>query len=424
MNYNEAIDYINNINMFGSKHELKRIKNLLNRLNNPQDKLKIIHIAGTNGKGSTCAMLESILINSGYNIGLYTSPHLIKYNERFRINKVDINDEEFANLASKVAFECLQMVNLGEEHPTIFEFLTAMAFCYFYYNNIDIAIIEVGLGGRYDATNIISSPILSIITSIGIDHVEYLGDTLEKISMEKAGIIKNNCPTVLYFQSDNVYNIIKTICNKKNSKLYYTDSEIIISHQDLYKTIFSIKTNYYNYDSIILNMIGEYQIYNSATVLLAIEALRDVGINISKSNVLDGLNQVYWKGRMEVISTNPYIILDGAHNIDGIKMLSEYIKKYLRNNITLIIGLLKDKEYQNILDILIPLVKNVIITQPNSTRALNVNTIKDNIKYNLPIYTETEIYKALTIAKEITKPKEIILCVGSLYLIGELKKFL
>lgn len=421
-NYSNAIEYIENIGTFGSIPGLERMETLLKHLGNPQDKLKVIHISGTNGKGSTCIMIESILRNAGYNIGLYTSPHLHKYNERIKINNIDISDKAFANLAKKIITECNKMVNTGEAQVTIFEFITALAICYFYENKIDYVILEVGMGGKYDATNIIKSPILSVITSIGMDHMEYLGDTIEQIALEKGGIIKKNSPTVLYFQSVYVYNVIEKICLQQNSNLYYCNTvEVNIKSEDLYNTVFSIKTNYYQYENIILNMIGEYQIYNAETALLAIEALKDSGINISNENVLKGLEEAYWQGRMELVSENPYLILDGAHNVDGITMLCEYIKKHFPNkNITFLIGILKDKEYKKMLDMIIPLAHNIIITEPISSRALTIETFETIASQ--PIYKQKDITKAFNIAQEITKPDEVIICVGSLYLIGELKK--
>lgn len=421
-NYNNALKYIEDIGTFGSMPGLERIEILLKRLGNPQDKLKIIHVAGTNGKGSTCIMIESILRNAGYKVGLYTSPHLQKYNERIKINNKNISDEIFAKLAEKMIFECNKMLEVGEGQATIFEFITALAICYFCENKTDYVILEVGMGGKYDATNIIKSPILSVITSIGIDHMEYLGDTIEQIALEKGGIIKKNSPTVLYFQSTYVYNVINKICLQKNSNLYYYNTvEINIKSEDLYKTVFSIKTDYYKYDNIILNMIGEYQIYNAATALLSVEALKDIGIHISNENVLKGLEEAYWQGRMELVSENPYTILDGAHNVDGIAMLSEYIKKHFSNkNITLLIGVLKDKEYKKMLDMLIPLAHNIIITEPISSRALTIETLETIVSKS--IYKQKDIAKAFNIAQKITKPDEIIICAGSLYLIGELKK--
>lgn len=420
MDYNEAIDYIENIICINPKPGLERMKILMELLGNPQDKLKIIHVAGTNGKGSTCAMIESILRASGYTTGLYTSPHLSKYNERIKINNIDISDKEFAQMTSKISTVCSKM----KTQPSIFEFLTAIALCYFENHSLDFVILEVGLGGRFDSTNIIKSPVLSVITSIGIDHTQYLGNTVEQIAKEKGGIIKKNCTTVLCFNSSAVYNVIESICNQKNSKLYFNyNLDIDIKSIDLNKIIFSVKCDYYQYSNVVLSMIGEYQIYNATTALTAIKVLNDIGFNISKENILNGLKNTFWAGRMEVVSKNPYIILDGAHNIDGINMLIKYIQTYFQTKkITLLMGVLKDKEYIQIINSMLSVVDRLVLTQPSTSRAFTIKEF-DFIcsDYNIELYLEKDISKAFDIAKNITKKDEIIVCTGSLYLVGELR---
>lgn len=420
MEYKDVIDYIQKISTFGSKSGLERIEQLLNYLDNPHYNLKFIHVAGTNGKGSTCAMLESILVDAGYKVGLYTSPHLIKYNERIKINNIDIDDETFTNIAEIVIDKCLNCI----EHPTLFEIITAIALCYFNQQKVDYIILEVGLGGRYDATNIISSPILSIITSISLDHCEILGNTIEQISTEKGGIIKENSKTILAFNSYRVYNIINNICNEKNSRLYYLDNiKFNIMYQDLYSTTFSIETDYYNYPQIVLGMIGEYQIYNVATALLAVCILKDIGIKIKDKNIYNGLKNIHWKARMELISSNPYILFDGAHNIDSIRRLADYIRKYIKNrSITLLIAVLKNKNYVEMINILIPLVDKVVITEVTSEHTLTADEFNNIISiYDLPTYKEKQIKKAFIKAKNITNQNDIIICTGSLYLLGELE---
>lgn len=420
MEYKDVIDYIQKISTFGSKSGLERIEQLLNYLDNPHYNLKFIHVAGTNGKGSTCAMLESILVDAGYKVGLYTSPHLIKYNERIKINNIDIDDETFTNIAEIVIDKCLNCI----EHPTLFEIITAIALCYFNQQKVDYIILEVGLGGRYDATNIINSPILSIITSISLDHCEILGNTIEQISTEKGGIIKENSKTILAFNSYRVYNIINNICNEKNSRLYYLDNiKFNIMYQDLYSTTFSIETDYYNYPQIVLGMIGEYQIYNVATALLAVCILKDIGIKIKDKNIYNGLKNIHWKARMELISSNPYILFDGAHNIDSIRKLADYIRKYIKNrSITLLIAVLKNKNYVEMINILIPLVDKVVITEVTSEHTLTADEFNNIISiYDLPTYKEKQIKKAFIKAKNITNQNDIIICTGSLYLLGELE---
>lgn len=420
MDYKESINYIENIKSVSPKPGLERMKILMKLLDNPQDRLKVIHVAGTNGKGSTCAMIESILRNSNYSTGLYTSPHLNRYNERIKINNIDISDSDFAQIATKVANVCSNM----ETHPSIFEFLTAIAFCYFESHSLDFVIMEVGLGGRFDSTNIIKSPILSIITSISIDHVQYLGNTVEQISKEKGGIIKKNCTVVLCFNPHTVYNIISDICKQKDSKLYFNHNlDINIKSMNLNKMVFSIKSDYYEYQNIILNMIGEYQVYNAATALTAIEALKDMRFNIN--DCLYGLEKAFWAGRMELVSISPSILLDGAHNIDGINMLIKYIKNYLSNKkITLLIGILKDKQYLKMINNISNIADRLVITQVPNSRTVLLEDLSDICVDNTKLYLEKNVSKALSIAKSITKQNEIIICSGSLYLIGYLRNLI
>lgn len=421
MDYSHAIEYIENIVTDGFKPELKRIEYLLELLDNPQNSLNVIHVAGTNGKGSTCAMLESILRHSGYSVGLYTSPHLERYNERIKFNGTDIDDTDFCKLTQYIAQKCNDMVKAGKQHPSIFEFITAIAFCYFKNCNPDFVILEVGIGGRFDATNTVKSPLVSIITSIGFDHTEYLGNTLESIAFEKGGIIKKNCPTVLYFNSDRVYNVIENLCIENNSKLYYSSNlKFDIKYDDLDKMIFSIETDFFKYSEICMNMIGQYQIYNAATALLAVEVLKDLGIEIS--NVLHGIGMASWAGRMEIVSSNPYMLLDGAHNPDGIEMLYNYIKSHFKSkSITLVIGIFKDKQYQQMANIM-DLVDNIVITEPPSSRALSVDKLKSLVlNHNPNTYVHTDVCKAIEIANNITKSDGIIICTGSLYLIGKIR---
>lgn len=424
MNYKEALNYIDNINSFGVKLGLERMKILMSKLGNPQDRLKIIHIAGTNGKGSASAMIMNILKSQGYNVGMYTSPHLQKYNERYNINGKNISDSDFSNILEIVKNKCEEMVNCGQEQPTIFEVLTAMAFVYFEKSNLDYVIIEVGLGGRFDATNIIKMPIVSIIMSISFDHMNYLGNTILSIANEKSGIIKKNCPVVLYSQGLEVYNIINNVCKKNNSKLYYAkENKINILSENLKETIFSVKNEYFCYGNIKIKLIGDYQIRNAITVLLACRALKDEGVLLCENNILQGLKNTKWNGRMEILKKEPLFIVDGAHNLDGINMLSCSVKKYFSDKyITLIIGVLSDKEYQKMSNIIIPLVNNIIITEPENDRKLDVDNFEKTIlSYNKPIHKFKKIKDAVNYAIENSKKDEVILCTGSLYMVGEVR---
>lgn len=421
------ISYINSIERFGSRPGLVRVQNLLRRLGNPEKNLKVIHVAGTNGKGSVSTMISYILEKSGYDVGMYTSPHLENYNERIKINNKDISDEEFATAGEKIIKACQKCVENNEEHPTVFEFLTAMALLYFDEQSVDFVVLEVGLGGRYDATNVIENPLLSVITSISMDHMDVLGDSIESIAFEKAGIIKKNCSTVLFFPNNKVYNIIKSVCESLNSQLYYvSDMHIQNVRHSIEGITFSINTDFYSYKDLKVSLIGEHQIYNTALVLLAVEVLRNKGIEISEENVRIGLEECYWPGRLEIVGKNPLVLLDGAHNEEGALALAKAFEQYFHDqNITLLIGVLKDKPYELMLKQLLPYASKVVLTEPNSSRKLPIDELeKTAVKYSSYIYQNADIAQAYELALKLTNEKDVLCCAGSLYLIGEIKKMI
>jgi len=421
MNYAEALKYIEKIEYFGSKPGLERISELMKVLGDPQEQLKVIHVAGTNGKGSTTAMLTYILKEHGYKVGTYTSPHLESYNERFMVDANNISDEKFAEYVTLVKDACEGLT----DKPTVFEVLTAIAFKYFYDEKVDYVVLEVGLGGRFDATNLIKKPVLSVITSISFDHVEFLGDTLEKIAFEKAGIIKENCPCVLYRQSDEVRNVIETVCREKNSRLYYAEEETVtVLKQDVEGTIFSVKNEYMDLKNVSIKLIGDYQIKNACLVLLSVSALRLNGAELKEELVLRGIERARWHGRMEIVGKDPLILLDGAHNTDGITMLSSSLKKYFNGRkITLLVGILGDKEYGKMVETIAPLASNIVFTEPRSERKWDIEKLEGFEKLgNINIYKQSDIKKAFDIAKEVSDKDDVICCAGSFYLIGEIYK--
>lgn len=427
MTYDDAVSYVENMEGHGSKLGLKRVYALLSHLKNPQKGLKIIHVAGTNGKGSTCAMLSSILREAGYKVGIYTSPHLISYNERYVINNDCISNADFAAYVTRLS-ECYNKMKADkEETPTVFEMMTALAFIYFAEQKVDILLLEVGLGGRFDATNVIESPILSIITSIGMDHMDYLGNSLSGIAMEKGGIIKEGRPVVLYTQQNEVVEVIKKIAKDKNAALFYAENQHMdIISQDLRKTVFSLKNEYVSYESIEMGLLGDYQLMNCATVLLSCEALKQLGIILTQNNILNGIKKARWDGRMEFFCGTPPVLMDGAHNTDGITMLAKSIKTYFQNQpVTLLIGVLGDKEYLKMLALLLPLAKNIVVTEPNNPRALPTDCLAALCeKFQKPVYKDADIGNAFEKAKEVAGSTGVVCCAGSLYLIGEIRRLM
>lgn len=427
MHYTEAIQYLENEVGFASIPGLSRIQALLQRLGNPQDHLQYIHIAGTNGKGSAAAMLTNILQQNGYHVGRYTSPHLARYNERITINQKEISDVDFAEVISLMRIHCDAMRSDGEDVPTLFEILTAAAFQYFAEHNVDIVVLEVGLGGTYDATNVISSSLLSLIMSISIDHTDFLGNTLEEIASEKCGIIKKNCPVVLYSQEKNVYNIAEAKAKQQHAPLYYvSNSHVTIHKQDFSGTCFSVENDLITYNNIMLPLLGDYQIQNCITVLEACTILKQYGLHLEDADIRYAIAHTTWAGRMEILNQNPIVLLDGAHNTDGITQLASTLPTYAQERkITLLLGVLGDKEYQLMLSKIFPLVSCAVLTEPQSHRKLDADILKQvAVSYGKPLMIETDIAKAYEIAYAHTAQQDMIVCCGSLYMIGALRNYI
>ncbi|MFR0018336.1 MAG: bifunctional folylpolyglutamate synthase/dihydrofolate synthase [Paraclostridium sp.] len=425
MNYNEALQFIHESHKFGMRLGLDNIKKLLELLGNPQNNLKIIHVAGTNGKGSTCSFISSILKESGYKVGLYTSPFLETFTERIRVNGENIREEEVGKIVSLIKEKIEIMVSEGYSYPTEFEIVTAMAFYYYNQEKVDFVALEVGLGGRYDATNVIDKPVVSAITSISLDHTGILGDTLGKIAFEKGGIIKEDCPTIVYPQQEEASEVIKNICAEKKSKYIECDfKNIEIKSSNINSQIYSCNINGKELRDLEIKLIGDHQIKNSIVALNVIEYLNDIKItNISEENIRKGLLETKWPGRIEKISENPMFIIDGAHNEEGAKSLTNSIDKYFENkNKILIIGMLEDKDIESVLDLLIPKFNNVITTTPDNPRAIDANKLKEKIeRYNIEVTCKPNIKEAVDYALEISNKDDVIISAGSLYMIGNVR---
>lgn len=425
MNYKEAMEYIENTAKFGMNFGLERVWKILEYLDNPQDKIKCIHVGGTNGKGSTTAMVSSILREEGYKVGMYTSPYLEEFEERIQINGENIKKEELASIVTEVkdAISKVDVVKFGA--PTQFEIITALMFYYFAIKKVDYAVVEVGLGGRLDATNVIN-PILVILTSISFDHMNILGDTLKEIAGEKAGIIKKGCTVVSYPQETEALNVIKSKCKELNSKLIVVKKEHIkqvIIDKNNFKQELKINVLDKTYD-IKLSLIGEHQVLNCAVCLNAINALRESGIVIHDDSIKRGLFNVKWIGRMEVLKNKPLVVIDGAHNIDGIEKLKLSIDKYFNyENIILIVGILGDKQVDKMINVITRNAKSVIVTEPHNYRAESSSVLYEKIKEKHIDCFDIESYeKAYEKALSLAKDNDLILVCGSLYMIGDMRK--
>ena len=429
MTFKDAQQYLLGSYGSGKKKGLAAMAQALEILGNPHEKLDIIHIAGTNGKGSFCAMMAAILAEAGLRAGCFTSPHLETFHERFTINGEMISDDDFALCMGKVV--SVSRILYGENDNdgfSYFEILTLVAFVYFYQKRVDILLLEVGIGGRLDATNVIKSPLLTVIMSIGMDHMEILGDTLEQIAAEKAGIIKENCPVVLYPNVDMVYNIITDIAMEKNAKIYNArEVGLETIERTPRKTAFFAKQEYFDKIYIELSLAGHHQLQNAGVVIRAVAALNDAGYDIAPAHVQRGLANVHWHGRMEIVSENPIIILEGAHNSQGAQAAANNMETLFEGKeVTLVMGIMADKEFGDIVRTLVAAAKKVIFTKPiYDFRAAQPKELMKALGASpKEIIIEDDCHAAIKKAMKITETNGVIFCSGSLYLIGDLRKFI
>ena len=424
MKYQEAMKYITEVGNFGSNYGLERTYKLLELLDNPQDKLKIIHVAGTNGKGSTTAMITSMLKGCGYKVGMYTSPFLEEFEERIQINGENIPKEKLAQLITKIKYAVDKVIEEGYNHPTEFEIITVLMFLYFATEEVDFAVVEVGLGGRLDSTNVIT-PILSVITSISFDHTNLLGNTLEEIAAEKAGIIKSCIPTVIYPQEEMAERVISSKCQELDSKLYKINKEDaklinIIKEDKIYQ---QVKVKLDDEYDVKLPLLGEHQILNLAVALKALEVIKDKAPKLNRESIVKSLATVRWNGRLEIMSNSPYVVIDGAHNIQGITQLDKNIKKYFEyKDMYLILGILADKDVEDMVKVITPKAKKVFTVTPNSIRAETSEELMGVVKkYNQDCQAYSDYKNAFEDALKLCKKDDLLLISGSLYMIGEIR---
>jgi dihydrofolate synthase/folylpolyglutamate synthase len=447
MTYDETVKFLYSLERLGIKLGLENISLILNSLNNPHRKFKAVHIAGTNGKGSTAAMTASILQHAGYKTGLYTSPHLQDFRERIMINGVMIPKEDVVELTERIikSTHNSQLTTHNYVALTFFEFTTAMAFLYFAEEMVDFAVVEVGMGGRLDATNVLN-PVLSVITEIDIEHTEHLGEDIRTITIEKGGIIKEKGTVILSSCKAEAIEAIEAICKEKHAKLYRIEKEFGVRSSEF--GVRSSKFEFRNPNSEIRNLeiplLGKYQIINASTAVMAACVLADTGFATGETAIRDGLRNVRWNGRLEIVSEKPLIILDGAHNPAAAKMLAEELKKLKSresrvesqesrfridldcrlpttdSRLILIIGILKDKDFKGITDFLAPIIDYVIIVKPKSQRSRDPDDLKDEfLKYIKGVEVIEDIPDAVSKAKGIAGRDDIICITGSFFTIGE-----
>ena len=435
MNY---ISLIEELKKRGSVPGLDAIEGLLEELGHPEDNLKVVHIAGTNGKGSIFAYLSSILIAAGFKVGRYISPTISCYEERFQINGEYITKDELARLYNIVEEAMKREEEKTGLKPTLFEVETAISFLYFKEEKVDYALIEVGMGGRMDATNVIRHPELTVISSISYDHQAFLGDTLEEIAWQKAGIIKESCPVVLSENSDEVCKVIEQEATKKKVKcieIKPTDYEVL--SETPYGSTFLWKEQSYE-----TKLPGRHQVSNAVTALAASEYLfrKDYEKNNARKAIAEELDEMNvksaqqggiirtcWPGRLEVLKKEPLFYRDGAHNPDGAKKLAAFLQKYFTNKkIIYIMGVLKDKEYKKMLRYLMPMAKEVYVFKPKNERGLSAQILADTIKEvaDVSVTIESDVNAAVFRALDTAKPDDVLVACGSLSFMEEMEDIL
>lgn len=425
MTYTEALNYIHSLSRFGIKPGLERVTALLELVNNPQDALDFVHVAGTNGKGSTCTMLAYGLSGTGYKTGLYTSPYVLEFRERIQLSDENGNfymipEEDLARI-TEILIPLADKVSVLHGEITEFEFITALAFFWFAEQEADIVVLETGLGGRFDATNVIKSPLCSVITTISLDHTDILGDTVPLIAAEKCGIIKEGCPVVsTYLQSVDALDVIYSACESKKCR-FDMPSERQIGN--VTATLKGSELEYFG-KSVSVPFAGEHQIANGLTALTVAFTLRDVhGFDISNGRFLKGMARVRIPARQEVLRSDPLLLLDGSHNPDGLFRLSQTVKTFLteegkpKKNSLLIIGMLRDKDVKSSVSLVTPYFERVVTVTPDSPRAMTNEELATIIEGSTPMTVEA----AASLARE--NDGVTVIC-GSLYLASEIREML
>lgn len=416
MNYAESIEYIHAINWCFCKPGLERIGTLCSLLGNPQKKLRFIHVAGTNGKGSFCAMLDSVLRQAGYKVGLFTSPYIRFFNERICFDGAPISDGELAEVTSYVR----PFADSMEEKPTEFELITAIGFEYFKRKECDVVILEAGMGGRLDSTNIIDSPALSVITGIALDHTSFLGDTVEKIAYEKAGIIKKGVPVLFGGNDASAEDIIRRKAAERESEFFVTDRSAI---SNICPSLSGTSFDFGDRKNIEISLLGLYQPLNTANVLTAVDILRSQGISVSEESIYLGLKAAKWHARFELLSKDPVIIYDGAHNPEGISAAVRSIKAYFpEEKVYVLSGVMKDKDYNAIATDLATVASHAFTVTPDNPRALDAKEYAAVLReHSIKAVAFESLKEALqTAVKKARADKTPLFCLGSLYMYSEL----
>ena len=417
--YTAATEYIRNLLSFGSKPGLERIAQLLERCGSPQKKLSAIHVAGTNGKGSTCRIIAGALTAAGYKTGLYISPAVEEFSERIQIDGEYISHEAVVKGVERFKPICEEMVRDGFDHPTEFEVITAMALEYFLESGCDAVVLETGLGGRFDATNVFESPKVSVITSVSSDHTAYLGDTVEKIAFEKAGILKSGCRAVTYPARPSVEAVFETLCRERNVPWQRARTEELRRKES---SLEAQRFGWGDYPELTLHLAGSHQLCNAVVALECVEQLRQRGWHLPKETVAEALESVRWPARLEVLRRQPLLLLDGAHNPQCMEVLAENLPEFLAGEkAVFLLGVMADKEYEKMIALLEPFAGRFVCVTPQNDRALPGERMAALLRER-----GWEAEAAATVAAGVRRAVELagsgpVVACGSLYMAGEIR---
>ena len=423
ISYQECLDRIYKLGRFGIKLELSTIGNILRFLNHPQKNYHTVHVAGTNGKGSTSTYIASILRQAGFKVGIYTSPHLIKFNERICVDGKEISDQEVVE-----AYEAVNAVDIGKRKATFFEIATAMAFYHFAKADVEWAVIETGMGGRFDATNVVT-PQASVITNLSIEHTDYLGNTIAELANEKGGIIKQNTPVVTAVSQPSGMEVLKKLAKEMNAPLYKLKQDFSIRKTPNKDTLNYRGLNQ-TFNQLVQPLPGEHQKENLSLGLAACELIfdrlkdKDERYNLTPELVEKGLAQAKWPGRLEIVQEEPRVIVDGAHNLKAAQVLGKYLTQTLSDrDMTLVVGILDDKPHEAMLEYLVPCAKRVIITKAKIDRSLETQVLVDAVKKikDVELQVIEDVAEAVEFAISSSSANDAVCIAGSLYVAGEAK---
>ncbi len=420
MKYEEALAYMESTAHYGIVPGLNSIKELCRRLGNPQDTLQFVHIAGTNGKGSTLSFVSTILKCAGYRVGRYISPVIFEYRERIQVGMQSITKAAFCEGVELVKDICEEMVQDGFHHPTPFEIETALAFWYFQKKQCDIVVLETGMGGLEDATNLITTTLVAVLTSIGMDHMQFLGKTLEKIAEQKAGIIKEGCAVVSLAQNPSAMEVVNRVAQEKNCPLHVADSR---RATQVRYGVEKQRFDYGQWKKLEITLAGKFQIDNAVLALEVIQVLESKGFSIKETAIRKGLKETVWPGRFHLLGKKPYFELDGAHNEDAAQKLADSIEFYFTNKrIIYIMGMLKDKEYEKVIALTEKYADQIItVTPPGNPRAMQAYELaKEIAQVHANVTAVDSLEEAVEMSYLLAGKDDVIIAFGSLSYLGRL----